>query len=96
MHQISQTCLKQAPNGSVKPARSKQELEGFFGYNIHILFKDCTSHGSSYKLKPVWRSNNISLESKMNLMRSLLISILLYACGSRTLTAELEKKNAGL
>ena len=47
------------------------------------------------KLKPIWRENNISLGSKVKLMRSLVISIFLYACESWTLTAELEKKNAG-
>ena len=41
------------------------------------------------KLKPIWRDNNISLGSKL---RSLVISIFLYACESWTLTAELEKR----
>ena len=41
------------------------------------------------KLKPIWRDNNISLGSKVKLMRSLVISIFLYACESWTLTAEL-------
>ena len=44
------------------------------------------------KLKPLWRDNNVSLGSKVKLMRSLVISIFLYACGSRTSTAELMKK----
>ena len=44
------------------------------------------------KLKPIWRDNNISLGSKVKLMRSLVISIFLYACESWTLTAELEKR----
>ena len=44
------------------------------------------------KLKPIWRDNNISLESKVKLMRSLVISKFLYACESWTLTAELEKR----
>ena len=44
------------------------------------------------KLKPIWRDNNISLGSKVKLMRSLVISIFLYACESSTLTAELEKR----
>ena len=43
------------------------------------------------KIKPIWRDNNISLELKVKLMRSL--STFLYACESFTLTAEL--KNAG-
>ena len=43
------------------------------------------------KLKPIWR-DNISLGSKVKLMRSLFISIFMYACESWTLTAELEKR----
>ena len=54
--------------------------------------KDCTSHCSSYKLKPMWRDNKISLESKVKLMRSLAISIFLYTCESLPLTAKLEKR----
>ena len=48
------------------------------------------------KLKPIWRNNNVSLGSKVKLMRSLVISIFLYACESWTLTAELEKKHRSL
>ena len=48
------------------------------------------------KLKPIWRDNNVSLGSKVKLMRSLVISIFLYACESWTLTAELEKKHRPL
>ena len=44
------------------------------------------------KLNSIWRDNNISLGSKVKLMRSLVISIFLYACESWTLTAELEKR----
>ena len=40
----------------------------------------------------IWRDNNISLGPKVKLMRSLVISIILYACESWTLTAELEKR----
>ena len=40
------------------------------------------------KLKPVWNGRSISLSSKIELMRSLVTSIFLYACESRTLTAE--------
>ena len=36
------------------------------------------------KLKPIWRDNNISLGSKVKLVRSLFISIFLYACESWT------------
>ena len=38
------------------------------------------------KLKTIWRDNNIYLGSKVKRMRSLVISIFLYACESWTLT----------
>ena len=44
------------------------------------------------KLKPIWRDKNISLGSKVKLVRSLVISIFLYACESSTLTAESVKR----
>ena len=48
------------------------------------------------KLKPIWRDNNISLGSKVKLMRSRVISIFLYACESWPLTAELEKRTQAI
>ena len=44
------------------------------------------------RLKPVWIDKSISLSSKRRLMRSLATSIFLYACESRTLTAELQSR----
>ena len=44
------------------------------------------------RLKPVWIDKSISLSSKIGLMRSLVISIFLYACESRSLTAELQRR----
>ena len=44
------------------------------------------------QLKPIWRDNNISLGPKVKLIRSLVISIFLYASELWTLTAELEKR----
>ena len=44
------------------------------------------------KLKLVRRDNSISLGSKVKLMRSFVISIILHACESWTLTAELERR----
>ena len=43
------------------------------------------------KLKPIWRDNNISLGSKVKLMRSLVISIFLYDFDCRV-----REKNTGL
>ena len=57
-----------------------------------VLSRIAQATAALTKLKPIWRDNNISLGSKVKLMRSLLISIFLYACESWTLTAELEKR----
>ena len=43
------------------------------------------------RLKSIWRDKNISLASKVKLMRTLILSTFLYACESWTLTAEIEK-----
>ena len=42
-------------------------------------------------LKPVWKDKNITLRSKSRLMRSLVMSVFLYACKTWTLTAELKR-----
>ena len=44
------------------------------------------------RLKIIWRDKNISLASKVKLMRTLILSTFLYACESWTLTAELERR----
>ena len=63
---------------------------GAFVSDDEDSLKDCTrlSHLSIYKLKPIWRDNNIPLGSKEKLTRSL-ISMFLCACDS---LAELEKR----
>ena len=44
------------------------------------------------RLKIIWRDKNISLASKVKLMRTLILSTFLYACESCTLTAEIERR----
>ena len=44
------------------------------------------------RLRIIWRDKNISLASKVKLMRMLILSTFLYACVSYTLTAELERR----
>ena len=62
------------------------------GSKPEVLSRIAQASAALTKLKPIWRDNNIPLESKVKLMRSLVISIFLYACESWTLTAELEKR----
>ena len=88
------------------PGRDKgKRAEAGHCYKLQVPWSSCFSSGSKpevllriaqataslTKLKPIRRDNNISLGSKVKLMRSLVISIFLYACESWTLTAELEK-----
>ena len=44
------------------------------------------------RLKVIWRDKNISLASKVKLMRTLILSTFLYACESWTLTAEIDRR----
>ena len=62
------------------------------GSKPEVLPRIAQATAALTKLKPIWRDNNISLGSKVELMRSLVISIFLYTCESWTLTAELEKR----
>ena len=61
------------------------------GSKQEALSRTAQATAALTKLKLIWRDNNISLGSKVKLMRSLVISIFLNACESWTLTAELEK-----
>ena len=44
------------------------------------------------KLKVIWNDKNIAISSKIRLMRSLVMSILLYACEMWTITADIERR----
>ena len=62
------------------------------GFKPEVLSRIAQATAALTKLRPIWRDNNTSLGSKVKLMRSLVITIFLYACESWTLTAELEKR----
>ena len=62
------------------------------GPKHEIMSRIAQTIGALTKLKTIWKDKNIALSSKIRLMRSLVISIFLYACETWTLTAELEKK----
>ena len=62
------------------------------GLKPEVLSRIAEATAALTKLKPIWRDNIISHGSKVKLMRSLVISILLYACESWTLMAKLEKR----
>ena len=44
------------------------------------------------KLKVIWNGKNIAISSKVRLMRSLAMSIFLYACEKWTITADIERR----
>lgn len=62
------------------------------GSKREVLARIAQTTAALAKLKPIWKDKNISLASKVRLLRSLVISILLYACETWTLTAELQKR----
>ena len=62
------------------------------GSKPEVLLRIALATTAFTKLKTIWRDNNISLGSKVKLMRSFVISIFLYARESWTLTVELEKR----
>ena len=57
-----------------------------------ILSRIAETTAALTRLKPVWNDKSISLSSKIQLMRSLVTAIFLYACESWTLTAELQRR----
>ena len=62
------------------------------GSKPEVLARSAQTTAALAKLKTIWNDKNIVLSSKIRLMRSLVISIFLYACESWTLTAELERR----
>ena len=62
------------------------------GSKPEVLARSAQATAALAKLKTIWNDKNIALSSKIRLMRSLGISIFLYACESWTLTAELERR----
>ena len=56
-----------------------------------ILSRIAQTTAALTKLTLLWNDRSISLSSKIQLMRSLVTSIVLHACESWTLTAELQR-----
>ena len=62
------------------------------GSKSEILSRIAKAQSSLSKLKSLWEDKNISTSSKIRLLRSMVISIFLYACESWTLDSYLEKR----
>ena len=87
-----ETKVKRQKLGTVTSFKYLGAVVSDDGSKPEVLSRIAQATAAVIKLKPIWRDNNISLGSKVKLMRSLVISIFLYACESWTLTAELEKR----
>ena len=62
------------------------------GSKPEVLSRIAQTTAALSRLKIIWGDKNISLASKVKLMRKLILSTFFYACESWTLTAELERK----
>ncbi len=61
------------------------------GSKPEVLARIAQTTAALTKLKIIWKDKNITLSSKIRLMRSLVISIFLYACETWTITTDLER-----
>ena len=57
-----------------------------------IKIRIAIATSSLAKLKPIWRDKNISMNTRMRLLRALVTSVFLYGCETWTLNAEMEKR----
>ena len=93
------------PNGFKREIKIKgqtlEEVENFKylgaiisneGSKPAILSRKAQTTAALPRLKIIWRDKNISLASKIKLMRTLILSTFLYVCKSWTLTAEIERR----
>ena len=62
------------------------------GSKPEVLSSIAHTTAALVRLKTIWSDKHISLRSKIRLMRSLVISVLLYACETWTLTVDILKK----
>ncbi|GFO24411.1 endonuclease-reverse transcriptase [Plakobranchus ocellatus] len=62
------------------------------GSKPEILSRIAQTLAALTKLKPIWNNKNIAISSKIRLLRSLVMSIFLYACESWTLNADIERR----
>ena len=62
------------------------------GSRPEILYRIAQATGELANLRMIWKDKNIALNTMIRLLRSLIMSIFLYACETWTLTAETERK----
>ena len=59
-----------------------------------VLYRTAQTTAAVTKLKVIWNDKNIAISSKIRLMRSLAMSIFLYACETWTIIADIERIQA--
>ena len=87
-------------NTEIKVNGQKLETVTDFKYSVitdegskpEILSRIAQTNAALTRLKPVWIDKSISLSSKIRLMRSLVTSIFLYACGPSQQSSKEEYK----
>ena len=62
------------------------------GSKPDILARIAQTTAALTRLKPLWNDRNITVSSKIRLMRSLVMSVFLYASETWTLSADLQKR----
>ena len=62
------------------------------GSKPEVLSRIAQTSAAVTKLKVIWNDKNIAISSKIRLMRSLAMSIFLYACETWTIAADIERK----
>jgi len=62
------------------------------GSKMEVLSRAAQTLANVTKLRTIWKDRNISLKTKIKLLRALAHSVFLYACESWTLTAELQRR----
>lgn len=62
------------------------------GSKPEVIARIAQATAALTKLDTIWKDKGIQMCTKIRLLRSLVISILLYACETWTLTAEIEKR----
>ena len=62
------------------------------GSKPEVLSRIASTTAAVTKLKVIWNDKKIAISSKIRLMRSLAMSIFLYACETWTITADIERR----
>ena len=62
------------------------------GSKTEILARAAQTAAAMARLKTIWRNRNIPLRTKVRLLHTLIISIMLYACEAWTLNADLQRR----